>query len=174
MGPPQIDRFQLFCTIEITISASTKRTTYKGDMTKHHGRRAAHPLATCVIDRRDLNCTKSASEPNFDPGQNHCKNSNNRSFSANRKVTIGRRSIRSNFAGHVRSTKTKGSIKTRRKRAGWHPDFLLQVLQITRIPCYAFPPRLYGRASRDMVRFAATIYGSSSARPVTDWRNSSR
>src|SRR5580693_3458339 len=32
----------------------------------------------------------------------------------------------------VRSTKTKGSIKTRRKRAGWNTDFLLQVLQIIR------------------------------------------
>jgi predicted transposase YbfD/YdcC len=32
----------------------------------------------------------------------------------------------------VRSTKTKGSIKTRRKRAGWNQKFLLQVLQITR------------------------------------------
>jgi hypothetical protein len=32
----------------------------------------------------------------------------------------------------VRTTKTKGSIKTRRKRAGWNPDFLLKVLQITR------------------------------------------
>ena len=32
----------------------------------------------------------------------------------------------------VRSTKTKGSIKTRRKRAGWSLEFLLQVLQITR------------------------------------------
>jgi predicted transposase YbfD/YdcC len=32
----------------------------------------------------------------------------------------------------VRSHKTKGSIKTRRKRAGWNTDFLLRVLQITR------------------------------------------
>jgi len=32
----------------------------------------------------------------------------------------------------VRNVKTKGSIKTRRKRAGWSLDFLLQVLQITR------------------------------------------
>jgi len=32
----------------------------------------------------------------------------------------------------VRHLKTKGSIKTRRKRAGWNTDFLLQVLQITR------------------------------------------
>jgi predicted transposase YbfD/YdcC len=32
----------------------------------------------------------------------------------------------------VRSAKTKGSIKTRRKRAGWNLEFLLQVLQITR------------------------------------------
>ena len=32
----------------------------------------------------------------------------------------------------VRSHKTKGSIKTRRKRAGWNTDFLLQILQITR------------------------------------------
>ncbi len=32
----------------------------------------------------------------------------------------------------VRNLKTKGSIKTRRKRAGWNTDFLLQVLQIRR------------------------------------------
>jgi predicted transposase YbfD/YdcC len=32
----------------------------------------------------------------------------------------------------VRSTKTNGSIKIRRKRAGWSPAFLRQVLQITR------------------------------------------
>jgi predicted transposase YbfD/YdcC len=32
----------------------------------------------------------------------------------------------------VRSTKTKGSIKIRRKRAGWSTDFLLQILQIAR------------------------------------------
>jgi len=32
----------------------------------------------------------------------------------------------------VRNLKTKGSIKTRRKRAGWNTDFLLQILQITR------------------------------------------
>jgi predicted transposase YbfD/YdcC len=30
----------------------------------------------------------------------------------------------------VRRNKAKGSVKTRRKRAGWSPDFLLQVLQI--------------------------------------------
>lgn len=30
----------------------------------------------------------------------------------------------------VRADKTKGSIKTRRKRAGWSPKFLLQVLQL--------------------------------------------
>jgi len=32
----------------------------------------------------------------------------------------------------VRNIKAAGSIKTRRKRAGWNTDFLLQVLQITR------------------------------------------
>jgi predicted transposase YbfD/YdcC len=32
----------------------------------------------------------------------------------------------------VRNLKAAGSIKTRRKRAGWNTDFLLQVLQITR------------------------------------------
>ena len=32
----------------------------------------------------------------------------------------------------VRHTNTKGSIKIRRKRASWNPDFLLQVLQVTR------------------------------------------
>jgi hypothetical protein len=30
----------------------------------------------------------------------------------------------------VRANKSKGSIKTRRKRAGRNPDFLLQILQI--------------------------------------------
>jgi predicted transposase YbfD/YdcC len=30
----------------------------------------------------------------------------------------------------VRANKSRGSIKTRRKRAGWNPDFLLQILQI--------------------------------------------
>lgn len=32
--------------------------------------------------------------------------------------------------GLVRANKTKGSIKTRRKSAGWNPDFLLQILQL--------------------------------------------
>jgi predicted transposase YbfD/YdcC len=32
----------------------------------------------------------------------------------------------------IRNHKAKGSIKTRRKRAGWNTDFLLRVLQITR------------------------------------------
>jgi hypothetical protein len=32
----------------------------------------------------------------------------------------------------VRSTKTKGSVKLRRKRAGWSLEFLRQILQITR------------------------------------------
>jgi predicted transposase YbfD/YdcC len=32
----------------------------------------------------------------------------------------------------VRSHKSKGSVKTRRKRAAWSQDFLLQILQITR------------------------------------------
>ena len=31
--------------------------------------------------------------------------------------------------GLVRANKTKGSIKTRRKVAGWNPQFLLQILQ---------------------------------------------
>jgi predicted transposase YbfD/YdcC len=30
----------------------------------------------------------------------------------------------------VRANKTKGSIKTRRKRAGWSPEFLLEILQL--------------------------------------------
>jgi predicted transposase YbfD/YdcC len=30
----------------------------------------------------------------------------------------------------VRASKAKGSVKTRRKRAGWNPEFLLQILQI--------------------------------------------
>jgi hypothetical protein len=32
----------------------------------------------------------------------------------------------------IRNHKATGSIKTRRKRAGWNTDFLPQVLQITR------------------------------------------
>jgi len=31
----------------------------------------------------------------------------------------------------VRANKADGSIKTRRKRAGWSTDFLLKILQIT-------------------------------------------
>ena len=30
----------------------------------------------------------------------------------------------------LRANKTKGSIKTRRKRAGWSPEFLLEILQL--------------------------------------------
>ncbi len=32
--------------------------------------------------------------------------------------------------GLVRANKTKGSVKTRRKRAGWDPDFLREILQL--------------------------------------------
>lgn len=32
--------------------------------------------------------------------------------------------------GLVRSNNTKGSVKTRRKKAGWNPSFLLQILQL--------------------------------------------
>ncbi len=32
--------------------------------------------------------------------------------------------------GLVRANKTKGSVKTRRKRAGWDPKFLLEILQL--------------------------------------------
>jgi predicted transposase YbfD/YdcC len=32
--------------------------------------------------------------------------------------------------GLVRANKAKGSVKTRRKRASWNPDFLLQILQL--------------------------------------------
>ena len=32
--------------------------------------------------------------------------------------------------GLVRANKAKGSVKTRRKTAGWSPDFLLQILQL--------------------------------------------
>ena len=32
--------------------------------------------------------------------------------------------------GLVRANKAKGSVKTRRKRASWSPDFLLSVLQV--------------------------------------------
>jgi Penicillin-insensitive murein endopeptidase len=39
----------------------------------------------------------------------------------------------------VRANKAKGSVKTRRKTAGWSPDFLLEILQLKRaltwIPC---------------------------------------
>ncbi|HEX4078828.1 MAG TPA: ISAs1 family transposase, partial [Rhizomicrobium sp.] len=30
----------------------------------------------------------------------------------------------------VRANKTKGSVKTRRKAAGWNPQLLLQILQL--------------------------------------------
>lgn len=33
--------------------------------------------------------------------------------------------------GLVRANKTKGSVKSRRKKAGWNPNFLLQILQIS-------------------------------------------
>jgi hypothetical protein len=32
--------------------------------------------------------------------------------------------------GLVRANKAKGSVKTRRKIAGWSPDFLLEILQL--------------------------------------------
>ena len=32
--------------------------------------------------------------------------------------------------GLVRANKRKGSVKTRRKSAGWDPNFLLEILQI--------------------------------------------
>jgi len=32
--------------------------------------------------------------------------------------------------GLVRANKSKGSVKTRRKKAGWNPDFLLEILQL--------------------------------------------
>lgn len=32
--------------------------------------------------------------------------------------------------GLVRANKCKGSVKTRRKRAGWDPEFLLKILQL--------------------------------------------
>jgi predicted transposase YbfD/YdcC len=38
--------------------------------------------------------------------------------------------IRRFALGLVRANKTKGSVKTRRKAAGWSPDFLLQILQL--------------------------------------------
>ena len=38
--------------------------------------------------------------------------------------------IRRFALGLVRANKTKGSVKTRRKSAGWNPDFLLEILQI--------------------------------------------
>src|ERR1700732_3774950 len=43
-----------------------------------------------------------------------------------KNMTIVRR-----FAlGLVRANKAKGSVKTRRKTAGWSPDFLLEILQL--------------------------------------------
>ena len=38
--------------------------------------------------------------------------------------------IRRFALGLVRANKTKGSVKTRRKTAGWSPEFLLQILQL--------------------------------------------
>ena len=32
--------------------------------------------------------------------------------------------------GLVRANKAQGSVKTRRKTAGWSPDFLLEILQL--------------------------------------------
>jgi hypothetical protein len=32
--------------------------------------------------------------------------------------------------GLIRANKSKGSVKTRRKKAGWNPDFLLKILQL--------------------------------------------
>ena len=32
--------------------------------------------------------------------------------------------------GLVRANESKGSVKTRRKKAGWNPDFLLEILQL--------------------------------------------
>jgi hypothetical protein len=32
--------------------------------------------------------------------------------------------------GLVRANKAKGSVKTRRKKAGWNPNFLLEILQL--------------------------------------------
>ena len=32
--------------------------------------------------------------------------------------------------GLVRANKSKGSVKTRRKKAGWNPAFLLEILQL--------------------------------------------
>ena len=41
------------------------------------------------------------------------------------------RAIVRRFAlGLVRANKCKGSVKTRRKRAGWDPKFLLEILQL--------------------------------------------
>ena len=39
-------------------------------------------------------------------------------------------SVRRFALGLVRANQTKGSVKTRRKSAGWNPDFLLQILQL--------------------------------------------
>ena len=33
--------------------------------------------------------------------------------------------------GLVRADKARGSVKTRRKAAGWDPEFLLQILQLS-------------------------------------------
>jgi hypothetical protein len=38
--------------------------------------------------------------------------------------------IRRFALGLVRANKSKGSVKTRRKSAGWNPGFLLQILQL--------------------------------------------
>ena len=38
--------------------------------------------------------------------------------------------IRRFVLGLVRANKSKGSVKTRRKSAGWNPGFLLQILQL--------------------------------------------
>ena len=38
--------------------------------------------------------------------------------------------IRRFALGLVRANKSKGSVKTRRKKAGWNPTFLLEILQL--------------------------------------------
>ena len=46
------------------------------------------------------------------------------------KTTENMTIVRRFALGLVRANKAKGSVKTRRKTAGWSPDFLLEILQL--------------------------------------------
>jgi predicted transposase YbfD/YdcC len=74
--------------------------------------------------------------------------------------------------GLVRANKSKRSVKTRRKAAGWNPEFLLEILQLrplTRTPCRGLPGRRMCREaqvkSREQPRWCSRL----SPRVAVDW-----